>query len=70
MKDLIEALQIFLKYKNERWPTYCGHEVLYIMGVTKDEVSKEDQERLEHLGFFWGNGLSEPCWQSFRYGNA
>jgi hypothetical protein len=26
MKELIEALQIFLKYRNETWPTHCEHD--------------------------------------------
>lgn len=68
MKDLIEALQIFLKYKDSRWPTHCEHDVLSIMEISKDEVSQEDQSRLDDLGFFWSN--SEDCWQSFRYGSA
>jgi len=68
MKDLIEALTIFLKYKNQRNPTHCEHDVLWIMGVTKEEVSEEDATRLQALGFFWSE--SNECWQSFRYGSA
>ena len=68
MKDLIEALQIFLKYKDERWPTNCSHDLLAIMSVTKDEVSPEDQARLEELGFFWDEG--DGYWGSFRFGSA
>lgn len=66
MDKLIEALQIFLKYKNEQWPTHCEHDVLWIMGVTEEEVSDEDKARLTELGFFWG----DECWQSYRYGSA
>ncbi len=69
MNDLIEALQIFAKYKNEAYPTYCEHDVLYIMGITKNEVSKEDQERLDKLGFFYAEKY-EGCWMSFRFGGA
>lgn len=68
MKDLIEALQIFLKYKDERWPTHCSHDQLAIMGVTKEEVSEEDSNRLDELGFLYSD--SEECWISFRYGSA
>jgi hypothetical protein len=68
MSDLIEALTIFLKYRNDHWPTHCEHDVLYIMGVEKGEVSPEDAARLEELGFkFGGEG---DCWYSFRYGSA
>ena len=30
MKNLIKALQIFLKYGNPKWPTHCEHDNLYI----------------------------------------
>lgn len=68
MKDLIEALTIFLKYKDEQWPTHCEHDVLYIIGVTHDEVSVEDRARLEQLGFHWAE--NDESWQSFRFGSA
>lgn len=68
MKDLIEALQIFLKYKDEYSPTHCEHDVLWIMAVSKEEVSPGDQARLKELGFFWSE--SDGCWQSFRFGSA
>jgi hypothetical protein len=68
MKNLIEALQIFCKYKDLGWPTACEHDILMIMGVTKDEVSAEDQTRLDELGFFWED--SDECWASFKYGSA
>jgi hypothetical protein len=67
MDQLIEALTIFRKYKNVARPTHCEHDVLYIMAVTEEEVSPEDQKRLEELGFFWSR---EECWQSFRFGSA
>ena len=69
MKDLIEALTIFLKYKDVRNPTLCEHDVLYIMEVTKEEVSEEDAARLKELGFLWSEGENN-CWISFRYGSA
>lgn len=43
MKDLIEALTIFQKYKDVDYPTHCEHDVLYIMAVGRDEVSAEDR---------------------------
>lgn len=68
MKDLIEALTIFAKYKDVRNPTHCEHDVLTIMAVTLEEVSEEDRARLETLGFFWDP--AEEAWRSFRYGSA
>lgn len=69
MDQLIEALTIFRKYKNEQYPTHCEHDVLWIMGVTKDEVSNEDRDRLAELGFFWSDS-DGGAWKSFRFGSA
>jgi len=69
MDDLIEALTIFRKYKNERWPTHCEHDVLMIMAVTQDEVSTNDKQRLGELGFIWSD-QDDGCWKSFRFGRA
>lgn len=68
MEDLIKALQIFLKYKNEQWPTNCSHDQLAIMEVGFEEVSREDREALEELDFTWDE--DEECWISFRFGSA
>lgn len=68
MKDLIEALTIFMKYKDLEWPTHCEHDVLSIMGITKREISTKDRKRLDELGFLWSE--SDDCWQSFRFGSA
>ncbi len=71
MKSLIEALGIFAKYRDEERPTHCEHDALFVVGITKDEVSEEDQARLDTLGFFWGSGDGgEKCWMSFRFGSA
>lgn len=69
MKKLIEALTIFAKYQDLEWPTHCEHDVLYIMGITRDEVSPEDQEALKELGFIWSDS-DGGAWMSFRYGSA
>ena len=67
MEDLIEALIIFKKYQGGRYaPTHCEHDVLYIMGVEKNDPSDKELERLEELGFH----RSENCWQSYRFGSA
>lgn len=66
MKDLIEALTIFAKYKNNENPTHCEHDVLYVVGITKEEVSEEDRARLDVLGFFYSN----DGWKSYRFGSA
>jgi hypothetical protein len=68
MSKLIEALQIFLKYKDLLRPTHCEHDVLFVMGVTKEEVSADDAAALDALGFFWND--DDECWMSFQYGSA
>ncbi len=68
MKDLIEALGIFLKYADERCPTHCEHDVLRIMGIPRD-VAPEDARRLKELGFLWTDE-DDGAWISFRFGSA
>ena len=68
MERLIKALQIFLKYQNLQWPTHCEHDVLCIVGITFGEVSPEDRQQLELLGFLWSH--ANDCWVSYRYGSA
>jgi len=50
MKDLIEALNIFLKYGNKNNPTHCEHDVLTV-DIDPRKVSEEDTKRLKALGF-------------------
>jgi hypothetical protein len=67
MSDLIKALQIFLKYGDPGWPTHCEHDELWICGIDPEDVSKEDVEKLDELGFFIS---SDDCFKSFRFGSA
>lgn len=68
MKKLIESLQIFLKYKDLDYPTACEHDVMYVHGIEKDEVTSEDQALLAELG--WQYDDSIDVWYSFKYGSA
>jgi len=75
MKDLIEALQIFLKYGNPNHPTHCEHDILHICGIEPDDVSHEDKAKLDKLGFHLeepdGHGFVEnEGFYSFKYGSA
>ena len=68
MKDLIEALQIFLKYGNPHSPTNCSHDVLWV-NINPEDVSDEDKARLDELSFF----VSEEDgygFTSFRFGSC
>ena len=68
MEKLIEALQIFLKYGNPIYPTYCSHDTLHITDAHKDKISKDDIKRLDELGFFWST--EDDCFISFFFGSA
>ena len=70
MSDLIEALQIFLKYGNPRWPTHCEHDVLMIVDIDPDDVSPEDKKKLDELGFIVANEFGDDAFMSFRFGSA
>lgn len=69
MNDLIKALLIFSKYTDTKYPTHCEHDVLYICDVEKEDVSEEDLEELETLGFIWSEDLDEG-FISFRFGSC
>ena len=70
MKELIEALQILLKYGDPRNPTHCEHDVLTIVGIDPSDVSDEDKTRLEELGFIVSDEYGDSMFRSFRYGSA
>jgi hypothetical protein len=65
MQDLIEALQIFLKYGNPSYPTHCEHDVLMVC-IDPADVSEEDLAKLDKLGFHPG----EDCFESHKFGSA
>lgn len=66
MKDLIEALQIFLKYSDKPYPSSCEHDIFRIH-VDPNIVSDEDITKLEELGFTIEE--SNECFYSFKYGS-
>ena len=68
MEDLIKALQIMNKYSQEKWPTWCEHDVLHVTGVDINEVSEEDLKQLEGLGFSWDDEFED--FYSFRFGSC
>ena len=72
MKDLIKALQILLKYGNPNYPTNCNHDELWICGINPDNVSKNDIDKLDDLGFIISDEFGEDNKQfkSYKYGSA
>ncbi len=67
MKDFIEALTIFLKYSDTKYPTHCEHEKLTVC-VDPALVTKEDTKELKRLGFIADKG--EGNFYSFRFGSC
>ena len=70
MSDLIEALQIFLKYGNPYSPTHCEHDILMIADIDPKDVSEDDKQRLDKLGFVVGKIYGIDTFASYRFGSA
>jgi len=70
MKDLLEAIKIFLKYGNPDRPFNCTHDTLVVWGIPPCTVSKADIKRLDQLGFFVSDDDGEECFKSFKYGSC
>lgn len=68
MEELIEALQIFLKYQNKTYPINCAHDIFMVVGITEEEVYQEDKDRLSKIGFRWNSEYQS--WSSYRYGSC
>jgi hypothetical protein len=66
MENLIKALQIFLKYGNPDYPTYCRHDELVVC-IDPKLVSEEDKNTLEKLGFIEDE---DGYFVSYRYGSC
>lgn len=67
MDDLIKALQILRKYGNPQWPTHCEHDTLYV-NIRYSEVSDEDRETLEGLGFHEDD--DNDGFKSYKFGSC
>lgn len=66
MEDLIKALQIFAKYSDTKYPTKCEHDTLIVNCVKPDDVSLEDLNELEKLGFL---PFEDFAFVSYRFGD-
>lgn len=67
MKELIEALNIFLKYGDKPYPFHCEHDELTV-DYDPSNFSEEDIEKLEKLGF--SSDKEERRFYSFKYGSC
>jgi hypothetical protein len=68
VRDLIEALQILLKYGDSKWPTSCVQDILGVTCVDPSIVSVGDIKRLNELGFRISK--TGEYFVSFRFGNS
>ncbi len=70
MKELIQALQILLKYANDtEYPTHCEHDQLFVgCGIALEKVSETDVKKLDELGFFWSEELEG--FTSYKFGSC
>lgn len=66
MKDLIEALTIFLKYTDSEYPTTCEHDVLHV--CVGDVLDQADATRVNELGFDFDKSIGS--WRSYRFGSC
>lgn len=64
MQDLIQALELALKY-DKRAATHCEHDVLYIV-MDNSSVSPEDEALFDKLSF----NKSDDGYESFRFGSC
>lgn len=55
-----------MKYTNTSHPTGCEHDVLHV--YASGDVTRDDVERLEELGFRYDSGTES--WISYRFGSA
>lgn len=69
MEQLIEALQIMIKYGNPKNPFHCEHDYLYV-DINWESISDEDQKKLKELGFFEDENYGEGGIGSFKYGRC
>jgi len=74
VKDLIEALQILIKYDDSKYPTNCSHDYLVFSNIKWRDIDKEDRKKLKELGFHkdkeFEDDNDERCVGSFRYGSC
>ena len=58
MKDLIAALLILqdcLKNPDNKYPTVCDHDVLYVCGINLNLITSDMLHQLNKLGFLPGS---------------
>lgn len=65
ISNLIAAFQIFREYGDVDYPTTCEHDIMYVNFISPEDVSPDDKQRLEALGFLEDGEV----FYSTRYGS-
>ncbi len=69
MEDFIKALRIFEKYADDyhkKYPFCCDHDIIVFNGAGKNDVTPEDQEELQKLGW---DPYDDFGFCSYRFGS-
>ncbi|MBP5723646.1 MAG: hypothetical protein J6X18_08765 [Bacteroidales bacterium] len=69
MEELIKALTIlhrFLKKPNNKYPTACEHDVLYVGEIDYTKMSAKDVQELAKLGFYPGSDEDHADFEDFE----
>jgi hypothetical protein len=69
MKDFLKAIQILVKYSDEKYPIHCEHDYLYF-NIRWESINKIDRDTLEVLGFLKDLEYGEEGVGSFKYGSC
>lgn len=56
-----EALEIFSRHLGDKWYIDAEHDQILGPALRKAELTKEEQARLESLGWF----IDDGCWTTF-----
>jgi hypothetical protein len=68
ISELIEALEIFKKYNDRKFPTHCEHDMMIIPKYNPEDMVEEDIKRLSELSFNWNSEYG--AFVSFLYGSC
>lgn len=55
LEGFIKGCQIFLKYGNVDFPFSAGHDIIWVLDISPENVSQSDKDELEIYGFTHDN---------------
>lgn len=61
-RELARGVEIFDRYVEPDDSISCGHDELFVCGISPEKMAAADVAELTDLGWFWG---SEDCWEHF-----